>query len=205
MSAGGAARCRRRVPLLCLMLASLTLLGCVRGCPSARPPIHLNPNMDYQPKYQPQEASRFFYDGAAMRMPPPGTVARGAPWPHDPFYTGRDENGEFVASRPGPTDEMLARGEQRYAIYCVPCHDKRGNGRGILFERGNVPTPSFHEERIVQLADGEMFDVITNGKGLMPGYGYPISAPDRWAIISHVRQLQQQQAAVAALSRRGAR
>lgn len=181
---------------LALALLALVLTGCVRGCPSSRPPIHINPNMDYQPKLQPFEASRFFYDGKAMREPIPGTVARGDAWAQDAFHTGRDESGAFVAVSPVAVDDaLLARGAERYAIYCSPCHDLRGNGRGILYERGKVPTPSLHDERIRGLADGEIFDTVTQGKGLMPSYLYPIPAADRWAILAHVRRLQRERLA----------
>lgn len=179
----------------CVALA-LSLAGCVRGCPSSRPPIHLNPNMDYQPKAQPQEESEFFYDGRELRLPVTGTVARGQLHADQAYHTGRGETGEFLASSPvPPSDELLERGERRFRIYCEPCHDRRGDGTGILFERGGVPTASFHDERVRGLPDGELFDVITQGKGLMPSYGYPIPAGDRWAIIAHVRRLQQERQA----------
>ncbi len=87
-------------------------------------------------------------------------------------------------------DALVERGHQRYAIYCQPCHDARGDGKGILFQRGNVPTASFHQEKILKYADGQIFDVITNGAGLMPGYRWPIPPSDRWAIIAYVRQLE---------------
>lgn len=181
-----------------LAVASLLLVGCVRGCTSSRPPIHLNPNMDYQPKYQPQESSEFFYDGMAMREPVAGTVHREALWPHDALHTGRDEQGAFVLSTPLPIDAaMLARGAERFEIYCAPCHETRGDGRGILYQRGKVPTPSLHDERIRALGDGEIFDVITNGKGLMSAYRWPIEPHDRWAIIAHLRELQRDRAAAA--------
>jgi mono/diheme cytochrome c family protein len=180
-----------RARALALAPLALALAGCVRGCPSSRAPIHINPNMDDQPKVEAFEASRFFYDGRAMREPIPGTVARGDTWAQDAFHTGRDVAGAFVAASPVAADDgVLARGAERYAIYCAPCHDARGNGRGILYERGKVPTPSLHEERIRALADGEVFDVVTHGKGLMPAYGYPIPPADRWAILAHVRRLQ---------------
>jgi mono/diheme cytochrome c family protein len=189
----------RLARVLGLALVALGLTGCVRGCPSSKPPIHINPNMDYQPKYQPFEASRFFYDGKAMREPVPGTVARGDTWPQDAFHTGKDESGAFVHTSPvEPEDAVLARGAERFAIYCSPCHDIRGNGRGVLYERGKVPTPSLHDERIRGLADGEIFDVITQGKGLMPSYGYPIPPADRWAILAHVRRLQRERVAAEA-------
>lgn len=184
---------RRTFRLACLAALALSLLGCARGCTSSRPPIHIVPNMDWQPKYQAQEESDFFYDGAAMRTPVPGTVARGRLREDPTFYTGKDAQGEFLTTNPlEATESVLARGADRYSIYCRPCHDKRGNGKGILFERGGVPTPAFSEQRIVALRDGEMFDVVTNSKGLMPAYGPIVPASDRWAIITHVRRLQQE-------------
>jgi mono/diheme cytochrome c family protein len=181
----------RLLKVLCLCLLSVSLLGCVRGCSSSRPPIHINPNMDDQPRYDAQGESDFFYDGSAMRLPVPGTVARGQLREDTQLYTGKDASGEFLTESPLMADEaLLARGEQRYQIYCSPCHTKRGTGQGILTQRASVPVPSFHDDRLKQLADGEYFDTITNGKGLMQGYRYPIPAEDRWAIIAHVRQLQ---------------
>jgi mono/diheme cytochrome c family protein len=91
----------------------------------------------------------------------------------------------------------LERGRQRYGIYCQPCHDARGDGKGILFQRGNVPTASFHQDRIVKNPDGQIFDVITNGLALMPAYRWPIPPADRWAIISHVRELERKRLASA--------
>lgn len=177
----------------CTVLLACLLSGCVRGCASSRPPIHLNPNMDYQEKVQPLEESRFFYDGSGMRTPVPGTVARGQLREEESFFSGKGPAGEFLATMPiEQSDELLERGLARFTIYCQPCHDKRGNGKGILFERGGVPTPSFHDERIRLLRDGEIFDVITNGKGLMKPYRYPVPAADRWAIIAHLRRLQRE-------------
>jgi hypothetical protein len=176
------------------MLLAFSATACARGCTSSRPPIHLNPNMDYQEKSQPFEESNFFYDGMAMRMPVPGTVARGQLHDDVPFYSGRNVAGEFLAASPvSQSDALLDRGLERFTIYCQPCHDRKGTGKGILFERGGVPTPSFHQERIRELPDGEIFDVITNGKGLMKPYRYPVPAEDRWAIIAHLRRLQREQ------------
>ena len=181
----------RALKVLVLCALCVSLLGCVRGCQSTRPAIHINPNMDDQPRYDPQEESAFFYDGAAMRMPVAGTVARGQLRENARLHTGKDESGAFLAGAPIEIDDaMLARGEERYQIYCAPCHTKRGTGQGILSQRGGVPVPSFHEDRLKQITDGEYFDTITNGKGLMQGYRYPIPAEDRWAIIAHVRELQ---------------
>ena len=114
------------------------------------------------------------------------------------FFTGKGADGQFVATIPVPVDEALVeRGRQRYAIYCQPCHDARGDGKGILFQRGNVPTASFHQEKILKYPDGQIFDVITNGTGLMAGYRWPIPPADRWAIIAYVRELERKRLASA--------
>ena len=125
-----------------LVLTSLVAVsGCARGCTSSRPPIHLNPSMDDQPKVRPQTASTFFYNGASMREPVPGTVPIGGLQEDAAFFTGKGADGQFVATIPVTVDEaLLERGRQRYGIYCQPCHDARGDGRGILYQRGNVPT-----------------------------------------------------------------
>ena len=180
-----------------LVLTSvLALGGCARGCTSSRPPIHLNPSMDDQPKVLTQTASTFFFDGASMRQPVPGTVPIGGLKEDAVFFTGKGADGQFVATIPRPVDEaLLERGRQRYEIYCQPCHDARGDGQGILFQRGKVPTATFHQEKILKYSDGQIFDVITNGVGLMPGYRWPIPPADRWAIVAHVRELQRERQA----------
>jgi mono/diheme cytochrome c family protein len=190
-----------RGPVLgALVLISLVAVsGCARGCTSSRPPIHINPSMDNQPKVLPQTGSNFFYDGASMREPVPGTVAIGELKENEPFFTGKGPDGQFVATIPVTVDAaLLARGQQRYVIYCQPCHDPRGDGKGILFTRGNVPTASFHDEKILKYPDGQIFDVITNGVGLMSGYRWPIPPADRWAIIAYVRELERTRLAGAA-------
>jgi len=188
----------RRVAGVLALVAVVPLAGCARGCTSSRPPIHLNPSMDDQPKVTAQTASTFFYDGSSMRQPVPGTVAIGGLREDAAFFTGKGPDGQFVATIPVTLDEAgLERGRQRYVIYCQPCHDARGDGKGILFQRGSVPTASFHQELILKYPDGQIFDVITNGKGLMAGYRWPIPPADRWAIIGYVRELQRKRAASA--------
>ena len=182
---------RRLLSVLALVVSAVGFTGCARGCTSSRAPIHLNPSMDDQPKVLPQTASPFFYNGGSMREPVPGTVAIGELKEDDGFFTGKGPDGEFIATSPVPVNEALVeRGRQRYTIYCKPCHDARGDGKGILFQRGNVPTASLHQEKIVKYPDGQIFDVITNGKGLMAGYRWPIPPADRWAIIAYVRELE---------------
>jgi hypothetical protein len=184
-------RTRVVLPLLLAALAPLGFQGCLRGCSSSEPPVLINFSMFNQPKYKAQAASKFFYDGKTMRPPVPGTVARGHLHEDVALTTGMDPDGKPVATSPVAVDDaLLARGTERYGIYCMPCHDERGEGKGILFQRAKVPTANLHDQRIRDLPDGAIFDTITNGKGLMASYRYPIGARDRWAIIAHVRDMQ---------------
>jgi mono/diheme cytochrome c family protein len=178
-------------------IASLVALtGCARGCTSSQPPIHLNPSMDNQPKARPQSASKFFRNGATMREPVAGTVPVGGLKEDAVFHTGTGPDGQFVKTSPVTADPaVVERGRQRYQIYCAPCHDARGDGKGILFQRANVPTASLHQEKILNYADGELFDIITNGRGLMAAYRWPIAPADRWAIIAYVRELARERQA----------
>jgi hypothetical protein len=170
---------------------ALSTAGCVRGCTSSRPPVHLNPSMDQQPKYKAQASSDFFYDGATMRKPVEGTIARGELREDTAFFEGTSPAGVPIPRIPVEvTEAMKARGAERYRIYCAPCHDLRGDGKGILFQRGNVPTPSLHQDTLRAVGDGYIYTVIVNGKGLMPSYRWPIPPADRWAIVAHVRELQ---------------
>jgi mono/diheme cytochrome c family protein len=185
-----------RAARLALAALALTSVACVRGCTSSQPPIHINPSMDNQPKLRAQSESGFFYDGAGMRPLVPGTIARGELREDTALYAGTDAAGQPVATSPIAVDEkVLARGEERYRIYCQPCHDPRGDGKGILFQRGNVPTPSLHSDKVRTAPDGFVYGVITNGSGLMPAYKWPIPPEDRWAIVAHLRALQQQRIA----------
>jgi mono/diheme cytochrome c family protein len=197
---------RRRRVLGALALSSVVVLsGCARGCTSSSPPIHLNPSMDDQPKVLAQTASDFFFNGSSMREPVPGTVAIDGLKEDAAFFTGKGADGQFVATIPVTNDDALKeRGRQRYVIYCQPCHDARGEGKGILFQRGNVPTASFHDEKILKYPDGQIFDVMTNGMGLMPSYKWPIPTSDRWAIIAYIRELERKRPASAAAGARAA-
>ncbi|MDH3254118.1 MAG: cytochrome c [Acidobacteriota bacterium] len=180
----------RAVRLLAILVLVVSALACTRGSTSRRPPIHPNPNMDRQPKLLAQAESTFFYDGAAMRQPVDGTVARGKLREDEALYLGT-EAGAPVSTAPVPTSEtLLARGEERYEIYCTPCHGSRGNGKGIVATRGSIPAADLHLDRIVQLSDGQIFQTISNGVGLMPSLGARLPVEDRWAIVAHVRELQ---------------
>jgi mono/diheme cytochrome c family protein len=184
---------RRTVALAVALAAGLA--GC-RGMTSTKPPVHLNPSMDNQPKARAQSESDFFYDGASMRVPVPGTVARGELREDRAFFEGRDAAGNDLARSPvEATPEVLARGADRYRIYCQPCHDPRGDGKGVLAQRGGVPTTSMHDPKVLTATDGHLYNVIANGQGLMPAYRWPIQPADRWAIVAYVRQMQQQRLA----------
>ncbi|MBD3402818.1 cytochrome c [candidate division GN15 bacterium] len=174
-----------------LLLVALVLVGCTRHRPSEKPPIHPNPNMDDQPRYDPQAPSEFFADGKAMRQPVAGTVARGRLNADPEFYTGKNADGDFIRVAPVTIDlELLKRGQERYDIFCGPCHSRVGDGKGIMIQRGYVPPPSFYDQRLVDTTDGYLFDVITHGIRNMPGYQYQIPVPDRWAIVAYMRALQ---------------
>jgi mono/diheme cytochrome c family protein len=152
--------------------------------------------MDDQPMVLAQTASPFFYNGASMREPVPGTIPIGGLKEDVAFFTGKGADAQFVAAIPvAVNDTFVERGHDRYRIYCQPCHDARGDGKGILFQRGNIPTASFHQEKILKYPDGQIFDVITNGQGLMPAYRWPIPPSDRWAIVAYVRELQRKRLA----------
>jgi mono/diheme cytochrome c family protein len=147
-------------------------------------------DMHDQPRYEPLERSTFFEDGRSARPFVDGTVARGQLQLDDHFYTGK-VNGELVATLPfAATQEILARGQERYNIFCSPCHDRVGNGAGMIVQRGFRQPPSFHIDRLRQAPVGHFFDVMTNGFGTMYGYADRIQPKDRWAIVAYIRALQ---------------
>ena len=116
---------------------------------------HLNPNMDRQEKYKAQSESEFFADGSAMRQPAEGTVARGLLRDDIEFYEGKRKNGKFLEKIPVEIDmDLMKRGQERYNIYCSPCHSRVGDGRGIMIDKGYLPPPSFHMDRIREMPDG---------------------------------------------------
>jgi hypothetical protein len=175
----------------------LMFLNCVRGVPSDKPPIQIIRDMNDQPRYDPQSESRFFADSASMRQPVPGTVSRGNLKEDSAYYFGRDSQGNYIQVSPAHiTLVLLKRGQERFNIYCSPCHSRLGDGKGIVVQRGYLPPPSFHADRIRQFPDGEFFDVISNGVRNMPSYGAQIKVADRWAIVSYIRALQLSQNAL---------
>jgi len=184
----------RRLSFALAALIVVTAVSCYREKVSEREPIHLNPNMDSQPKKKPQSHSDFFRDGAAMRQPVGGTVARGDLREDSVYYTGKNASGLFVMHSPVPvTKQLVNRGRERFNIYCAPCHGRAGDGRGIMMEYKYPPPPTYHQDRIRQMPDGQIFDVITNGIRNMPSYRHQVPVADRWAIVSYLRALQRSQ------------
>jgi hypothetical protein len=177
-----------------LPLFMILMIGCYRGSPSEDPPIHLNPNMDNQPKYKAQAKSEFFEDRATMRMPVPGTVARGDLRADHVYFQGKNADGSLVVNSPVEvTLDLLKRGQERYNIYCAPCHDRTGAGQGIVIKKGFLPPPSLHLDRLREAPDGHFFDVISNGIRNMPPYNHQVQVADRWAIVAYIRALQRSQ------------
>lgn len=143
-----------------------------------------------QPSYRPLQKSTFFGDERSARPLVEGTVAQGQLRADEPFYTGKS-GGELVATLPVPlTKELLARGRQRFDIFCSPCHDRTGGGNGIIAQRGYRHPPSYHIDRLRQAPIGHFFEVITNGFGSMSDYAAQIPPADRWAIAAYIRALQ---------------
>ncbi len=146
--------------------------------------------MHNQPKYIPLRTSDFFKDGSSARTLVDDTVARGTLEDDSAFFTGKAGN-QLVDSLPVPlTKELLDRGQQRYNIYCSPCHDRSGSGRGMIVRRGYKQPPSYHIDRLRQAPIGHFFDVMTNGFGAMPDYRAQVQPRDRWAIAAYIRALQ---------------
>ncbi len=170
-----------------LLLLTLLLAGCERQMR----------DMYEQPRYDPGEASPLWPDGKAGRPPPPGTVAYAA---GDLAATssGRrgeqrplaDEAAERAPALPPLTPGLLQRGQQRYDIYCLPCHGAVGDGDGPVVRRGFPRPPSYHQARLRTAPDRHFFDVITHGYGVMVPYADRVTPEDRWAIVAYVRALQ---------------
>ena len=147
-------------------------------------------DMHDQPRYEPFEASAFFVDGRSVRPLVSGTVARGQLRTDTHFSTGMVES-KAVDTLPFPvTRPLLDRGQERYTIFCVPCHDSLGNGQGIIVQRGFRQPPSFHLERLREAPIGHFFDIMTSGFGAMADYATQIPPQDRWAITAYIRALQ---------------
>ncbi|HKS35940.1 MAG TPA: cytochrome c [Verrucomicrobiae bacterium] len=175
--------------LLCLAVVSIAGF---RGSMSRKPPLEVFPDMDRQPKLQPQTDNNFFPNQLSSRLPVPGTIARGSAYEDVPMNTGRlPGTTNFVELLPVPvTEALMMRGRERYGIYCMPCHAAAGDGKGITGKYGMVAMANFHDKRLVAMPDGEIFNTVTYGKTLMGAYGAQIPIQDRWAIVAYIRALQ---------------
>jgi len=149
-----------------------------------------NQMMNDEPRYKPLASSDFFGDGQSARPHVEGTVARGHLRLNQAFYTGK-VGGVLVAAFPVPvTPGLLARGRERFNIFCSPCHGRLGNGDGMVVERGFRSPPSYHIDRLRDAPAGHFFDVMTNGFGAMSSYASRVPVADRWAIVAYIRALQ---------------
>lgn len=162
-----------------LVLLLLTACG-IAGCDNT-----LRQDMANQPRVNPLAPSQFFDDGRSGRPIIDNTVVRGSV-ENDSLYEPKDSNAFPLAL----TRELLQRGQERYVIFCTPCHGLQGDGQGMVAMRGMKHPPSYHQERLRAEPNGYYFDVVTNGFGAMYGYSSQIPPRDRWAIIAYVRALQ---------------
>jgi len=148
-------------------------------------------DMHDQPKYIPLRPSDFFGDGRSERQLTEGTVARGHLNDDAAYFEGKGPDGKPLPEFPFPvTKQVLQRGQDRFNVYCSPCHDRLGEGNGMVVRRGYRHPPSYHIDRLRQVPDGYLFDVITNGFGAMPDYAAQIPVRDRWTVVAYIRALQ---------------
>jgi mono/diheme cytochrome c family protein len=189
--------------IVCLVIATAGF----RGSLTRNRPIEVFPDMDRQARVRPQAPNLFdevlgARDGRGSRLPVEGTVVRGAPIDNSPVNTGRKEGAdEWVKVNPLEVNQKtLKRGQERYNIYCAPCHGKAGDGNGITSQY-NLVAADLHQHRLVQIEDGYLFDVLKNGYNLttnsvgiasyrMPAYDSKMNNEDLWHVISYVRALQ---------------
>jgi mono/diheme cytochrome c family protein len=170
----------RKAGVAALALAAVVAAGCRQ-------------DMHDTPRYEAYEASDQFADGRASRIAPAGTVARGLLREDEALYTGKIE-GQTVDAIPfAITHADLRRGQQRYAIYCTPCHGQLGDGNGMVVQRGLRQAASYHQDRLREERIGYFYDVITNGFGAMQGYAEQVPVRDRWLIAAYIRALQYSQ------------
>lgn len=198
--------------LLVLLTLALGVTGCTIGAESSEPPIVGIRNMYNQPRYDTQERRPFFADERSMRPQVEGTVSREMEKGYD-AATGRGaQSGAWIETVPGRVTKRLGgveaaveRGENRFNIYCAPCHGVAGDGKGMISRRAlalgatGLVAVSLQDERLRHIPDGQLFATITNGVRNMPSYAHNIPVEDRWAIVHYVRALQLSQAPVAAL------
>ena len=190
--------------LFFVVVSAVSVLG-FRGSLSQRPPLEVFPDMDRQEKYKPQSESAFFGDGRTDRPTPTGVVPFGRTAlaadgkflaADDHLYRGVNADGSFAKGFPSEVEvnaAFLARGKLKYDIYCTVCHGATGDGNGITKQYGMGATPTYHDERLRNVPEGEIYHVITAGKGNMLSYADKIEPTDRWAVVAYVRALQRAQ------------
>jgi hypothetical protein len=191
--------------LAMLAVSSIAVMGLLgfRGQHSRKPSLYIFPDMEWQNKLRPQKPDNFFANGISSQLPVPGTIPRATPiqtkaglvYPYEdsPVNTGHVPGAtNFVELNPMPINaELMARGQQRFTINCSPCHGGLADGNGITKKIGAMlVVANLHEKRMVEMPDGEIFHVITNGRNNMGAYGGSITVEDRWAIIAYLRALQ---------------
>ena len=147
-------------------------------------------DMHDQPKYVPLRESTFFADARSARPLVVGTLARGQLHEDALLYSGKNNGADTTMFPFLIDDRVMARGQERFNIYCSPCHGRTGFGDGMVVRRGYRRPPSYHDDRLRNVPLGHLFDVISNGFGAMPDYAAQINAEDRWAIVAYVRALQ---------------
>lgn len=197
-----------------IVMGALALLAGCRGQPSEEAPVVPIRNMYQQPRYGAQQRGEFFEDGRTMRHRVPGTVAREME-PDLVEATGRKADGsgwvleipdDVTPEGPDAKEQFVERGQERYGIYCAPCHGLSGKGDGLVARRATelgaaaMSPPTFHDDRLRQMPDGQLYATITNGIRNMPAYNQSIPQHDRWAIVAYVRALQVSQASQATAS-----
>lgn len=183
----------------------IAILG-LRGTKSPRTPLYIFPDMVWQAKYKPQGENHFFADERDDRPVVPGTVVRGHGWnlaevfssdleylpaENPGLFSGKNKEGEWLEEFPIEVNhELMELGQKKFNTFCYLCHGKSGDGNGITKQYGMIATPSYHDERLIKMAHGEIFETITNGKGQMGAYGAKLSPKERWAVIAYLRALQ---------------
>lgn len=183
---------------VCVLVVSI--LG-FRDTPFTLPPMDVFPEwafpgMKHTPKLRPQAESKFFADGRADRTPPAHTVARGMLRDDDHRHLGKDAAGAFAVGFPAGLAidlKFLEHGRDRYQIYCSVCHGALGDGNGITKKYGMGATPTYHDDRLRTMAEGELYNTITNGKNTMLPYADKLTPDERWAVVAYVRALQRAQ------------
>ncbi len=193
---------KKHVLLIGIAIVGLGLVGC-RGYRSEKPPIHMNPNFDWQSKIKAQKDPQPLPEGVVAWGDShsfSGAHKRDAFLKEDSrFYLGKEASGAFVSKAPvSVTSELLLRGQERFNIYCAVCHDQTGAGKGLVISRGFTPPPDLADARILAMKDGELFGIISHGVRSMPSYAKQIREEDRWAIVLYVRALQKARTATLA-------